>query len=177
MNLNPVMSPVIKNDRGTKIYGHENLNYDMVIENDKAFNDFDKAIKLAPDNAAALNNRGLVYAHMGSYANRTGKPQLRDECYGKAIELCPNESAELYAARAASLDDMHETDRALADYDTAIKIDPNYGTAYNNRGVAHYRKGEYDLAIDDFQRSLSINQNFRDALNNFEAAIAAKGGR
>ena len=31
-HLQPVMSPVIKNDRGEKIYGHKNLDYDKVIE-------------------------------------------------------------------------------------------------------------------------------------------------
>lgn len=31
MDLNPVMSPVIKNVKGTKLYGHENLNYDLVV--------------------------------------------------------------------------------------------------------------------------------------------------
>lgn len=31
MDLNPVMSPVIKNVNGTKLYGHENLNYDLVV--------------------------------------------------------------------------------------------------------------------------------------------------
>ncbi len=32
MNLNPVMSPVIKNDAGQSIYGHKNLDIDKVIE-------------------------------------------------------------------------------------------------------------------------------------------------
>ena len=32
LNLNPVMSPVIKNSDGVKLYGHENLNYDLVIK-------------------------------------------------------------------------------------------------------------------------------------------------
>ena len=31
LGLNPVMSPVIKNAAGNKIYGHENLDYDLVI--------------------------------------------------------------------------------------------------------------------------------------------------
>ena len=30
-NLNPVMSPVIKNSNGQAIYGHQNLNYDKII--------------------------------------------------------------------------------------------------------------------------------------------------
>ena len=32
MNLNPVMSPVIRNDQGTPIYGYKNLNPDLIIE-------------------------------------------------------------------------------------------------------------------------------------------------
>lgn len=36
MNLNPVMSPVIKNDSGTTIYGHKNLDYDKIIANGMA---------------------------------------------------------------------------------------------------------------------------------------------
>jgi len=31
LNLNPVMSPVIKDSSGVKLYGHQNLDYDMVI--------------------------------------------------------------------------------------------------------------------------------------------------
>ncbi len=31
LGLNPVMSPVIKNEQGVSIYGHKNLNYDLVV--------------------------------------------------------------------------------------------------------------------------------------------------
>ena len=36
LNLNPVMSPVIKNNDGQSIYGHRNLDYDKVIANGMA---------------------------------------------------------------------------------------------------------------------------------------------
>ena len=36
LGLKPVMSPVIKNDRGTPVYGHKNLNPDLVIQNGMA---------------------------------------------------------------------------------------------------------------------------------------------
>lgn len=36
MNLNPVMSPVIKDSNGNKLYGHKNLNPDYVIQNGMA---------------------------------------------------------------------------------------------------------------------------------------------
>ena len=32
LGLKPVMSPVIKNDNGQKIYGYKNLDYDKIIE-------------------------------------------------------------------------------------------------------------------------------------------------
>ena len=35
-NLNPVMSPVIKDSSGVKLYGHQNLDYDMVIRDGMA---------------------------------------------------------------------------------------------------------------------------------------------
>jgi len=36
LNLNPVMSPVIKDSSGVKLYGHQNLDYDMVIRDGMA---------------------------------------------------------------------------------------------------------------------------------------------
>ena len=36
LGLQPVMSPVLKNVKGVKLYGHENLNYDLVIRDGMA---------------------------------------------------------------------------------------------------------------------------------------------
>ena len=36
LGLNPVMSPVIKDNSGVKLYGHQNLDYDMVIRDGMA---------------------------------------------------------------------------------------------------------------------------------------------
>jgi tetratricopeptide (TPR) repeat protein len=35
--------------------------------------------------------------------------------------------------------------------------------AYNCRGVAYFKKGEYDLAIADFNETLEINARFSEA--------------
>jgi tetratricopeptide (TPR) repeat protein len=35
----------------------------------------------------------------------------------------------------------NDNDKAFADYDQAIKIDPKYATAYVNRGIIHRRLG------------------------------------
>ena len=38
-------------------------------------------------------------------------------------------------------------DRAIADFNAALTINPNYAEAYNNRGNAYADKGDYDRAI------------------------------
>jgi tetratricopeptide (TPR) repeat protein len=41
---------------------------------------------------------------------------------------------------------------------------------YNGRGIAYYRKGEYDRAIADFTEALRIDPNYTQAKDNLEAA-------
>jgi hypothetical protein len=40
--------------------------------------------------------------------------------------------------------------QAIKDYDEAIKIDPNFGKAYANRGSARYNTGDHKGALADF---------------------------
>ena len=47
-------------------------------------------------------------------------------------------------------------DRAIADFDQAIKIDPRYADAYTNRGYAYEKKKLRDKAIADYRAALKI---------------------
>ena len=47
-------------------------------------------------------------------------------------------------------------DGAIADYNQAIKINPNYALAYNNRGNIKRTKGDIDGAIADFDRAIKL---------------------
>jgi tetratricopeptide (TPR) repeat protein len=51
------------------------------------------------------------------------------------------------------------TDRAIADFDKAIQLQPDFADAYFNRGLAYYYKGEYDCAIADFKKVLELSQD------------------
>jgi tetratricopeptide (TPR) repeat protein len=65
-------------------------------------------------------------------------------------------------------------DRAIEDFDQAIRINPNYALAFNSRGQAYFGKGltacppaplppcalaiaQYDRAIEDFDQAIRIN--------------------
>ncbi|MBI3704001.1 MAG: tetratricopeptide repeat protein [Rhizobiales bacterium] len=64
-----------------------------------------------------------------------------------------------------------EYDRAITDYNQAIKLNPSSSKAYNNRANAYYRKGEYARAIPDYDRALKIDPNFTTARNNRAEAV------
>jgi tetratricopeptide (TPR) repeat protein len=63
-----------------------------------------------------------------------------------------------------------ENEQAVAEYDTAIELDPNYQEAYYNRGLAHQNKRDYDLSIADFNRAVRLNP--QDALAFYSRGIS-----
>lgn len=66
-------------------------------------------------------------------------------------------------------------DRAIADYDQAIKLDNRFYHAFHNRGVALYLKKNYDRAIADYDEALRLNPKFFEAFNDRGLAYQAKG--
>ena len=50
----------------------------------------------------------------------------------------------------------NEIDRAVADFNEAIKIDPQYALAYGNRGYAFQMKRDFPRAIDDYTMQIKI---------------------
>jgi tetratricopeptide (TPR) repeat protein len=58
--------------------------------------------------------------------------------------------------RAIVRDVKGDLDGALADYDTAILVDPAYVNAYFNRAIVEDQKGLQSSAIDDYQKYLDL---------------------
>jgi lipoprotein NlpI len=75
-----------------------------------------------------------------------------------------------------------EYDRAITQYNKAIKLDPKEAWSYNNRGLAYHKKGEYSKAITDYTKTIELDPRHRVAYYNrgntytykgeFESAIA-----
>jgi tetratricopeptide (TPR) repeat protein len=65
----------------------------------------------------------------------------------------PRRRAELYTLRGQMIILTYEWDRALADYNTAIELDPTYPDAYFHRGLLYYTNYvqiEFERARADF---------------------------
>ena len=48
-------------------------------------------------------------------------------------------------------------ERAIEDWDEAIRLDPQDADAYNNRGIAYHDLGEYQRAIEDYDEAIRLN--------------------
>jgi Flp pilus assembly protein TadD len=80
-----------------------------------------------------------------------------------------------YADRAAEWDDRGEYDKAIADYNRALAINPYDANSYNNRGFDWWKKGSLDKAIADYNQALAICPTLGAAYSNRGVAWDDKG--
>ncbi len=66
-------------------------------------------------------------------------------------------------------------DRAIADYDKAIQLKPDYAEAYSSRGAAYYYKGDYDRAIANYDQAIQLKPDYAEAYSNRGAAYRGQG--
>jgi tetratricopeptide (TPR) repeat protein len=78
-------------------------------------------------------------------------------------EIASSEGAAVYIARGDLYAVQGEVDRAIADYDTAITLDPNRAVAFFNRATALMEKGEIDRALFDFDHAIELDPMDADA--------------
>jgi tetratricopeptide (TPR) repeat protein len=72
----------------------------------------------------------------------------------------PERIAAAYNNRAGALSEKGDYNRAIADYDEAIKLDRGLATAYYNRGSAYLEKGDNAHAIADFTEAIRLDPNY-----------------
>jgi D-alanyl-D-alanine-carboxypeptidase/D-alanyl-D-alanine-endopeptidase len=98
----------------------------------------------------------------GDFADRLGQ-HIGQRLAGKA------------AISLGNSNDKGDYDRAIQNYDEAIRLDPKSADAFAGRGSAYLLKGDYDLAIQDYNEAIRLNPKAASALNGRGASYFAKG--
>lgn len=123
---------------------------------------------------ALLGCVGLILAVLPAHAalNVFGSTLAR-ECYeaamsgsGTGAALCERalagdqmtdrDRAATLVNRGIVYNTARQLDLAVADFDAALKINPNLGEAYLNRGNAHFWQHNYAAAIADFGKAIDL---------------------
>ena len=77
-------------------------------------------------------------------------------------EADPTKKAKLYFDRGLSYAKKKDDDNAIADFDSAIELNPKNRDEYLYRGLSYLRKEDYDSAIDNFTKAIELNPKNRD---------------
>jgi tetratricopeptide (TPR) repeat protein len=95
---------------------------------------------------------------------------------GSVAVTGPLPDAEAYVKRGEVSAGAHKYDQAIADYNMAIRLRPDYAEAYNDRGHAYHWKGSNrDRAVADFTRAIELRPNYPTAYNNRGVVYMAGG--
>jgi tetratricopeptide (TPR) repeat protein len=121
--------------------------------------------KLRPDEVAlARLTRGVARTMLGSSIASFEDYREALKHYDGAIDPTHPDAAALFR-RATAERGLGLTDRALADFDKAIGLDPNNHMAYLGRGaLLAQRTRNYRRAIGDFDRTLQLEPRNLTAL-------------
>ena len=62
-----------------------------------------------------------------------------------------------YNNRGLAYNKLKEHEKAIADYNKVIALDPEYARAYNNRGTAYGKLKKHEKAFEDYNKAIALN--------------------
>jgi tetratricopeptide (TPR) repeat protein len=95
------------------------------------------------------------------------------------IESRPDSRVRLALAflnRANGQQFKNDNDKAIADYDQSIRLNPGDARAFYSRGNAYSNKAQHERALADFDQAIALNPEYPSALNSrcYEQAILGR---
>jgi tetratricopeptide (TPR) repeat protein len=106
---------------------------------------------------------GTVYKN-GSWAdikNGTHVPITGHSDVADTVEFTASSGAQKNATvlnqQGLAKQNLGDWDGAMADYNEAIRLDPNYSAAYDNRGNVKRQKGDLNGAMADINQAIRLN--------------------
>jgi tetratricopeptide (TPR) repeat protein len=141
--------------------GHANRAWVLAAKNkhEEAVAEYDMAIKLDPSVPERFNDRGYFLLRTGQYDRAIAKPgfSMALENRGWAYWL------------------KGDLDKALADFDEAVRLNPDDLNVLTDRSAILDDKGDYDRAIADLDKVLAKQPDNGRALNGRAWAHAQNG--
>lgn len=139
-----------------------------------AIKNFEEALKLCPFYAGSHYNLGQSYLFYALAYDKSFMERSEEELK-KAIALSSFSEAEFFHNQLGLLyKERGMLDRAIHEYEEALKINPKTIQSLINLGNVFYAKSWFDRAIDCYMKALDIDINNPDARNNLANAYFQK---
>lgn len=122
----------------------------LIGDHAKTIDDCTQAVGAAPKMIDSYELRAEAYRRMGRLDEA-----LADA--SQAVSLAAPTDSTPYLLRAKVLEDHHDYAKAAADYDEALKRNPDTWEAYVYRGAAFAEAGEGDRAIADLGHAIATD--------------------
>jgi tetratricopeptide (TPR) repeat protein len=120
---------------------------------------FSKQIESGSDKAAAILARGKVRFNRAGLDDAKVKAALAD--LDESIRL--SASSEAYTYRGFARKRLGDKDNAIADFDEAIRLNPNEALAWRVRGATYASKAEYAKTLADYTESIRVDPENPDS--------------
>lgn len=127
---------------------------------------YQQAILLAPDAVNTRYNLGLALQKLGRV----------EEALATYLMVIAQQPHALAHGQVGNLlqQQQHWT-AAIAHYQQAIQLQPEYAEAWYNLGVAHQQLGDPSLALEAYQQALTFKPDYAEALNGLGTLLEKQG--
>jgi lipoprotein NlpI len=131
------------------VYGCRGVAYARKGDYDRAIADFNQAILLAHQDQSNPSDRQ-------TQAQGQDAEPISAFVAGESIVLASGDGP-LLRARGVTYSAKGDLDRAIADFDDAIRLNPKDKEAVSNRGNAYRTKGDFGRAIVDYDQLVQLD--------------------
>ncbi len=136
----------------------ESEKYIQAVQDYTKFLNLDKYKSVS--SAEALYYRGFYKVKLDDNRGAISDYDLAIEMYSGAYESSKNKNQiyfqkliDTYITRGLAYADIKKWDQSIADYNTVIKMKPDYATAYHLKGLSEIGKGDLDAGCLDLSKA------------------------
>ena len=142
---------------------------------DMSLNEYNKAIKLNPEDCDGYYERAWIFHRKKAY-----KKEVSD--WSKVLEFDSKKypPSHIYERRAEAYEKLKKYERAIADFSRVIELTDDWASPYLQRARVYDKAGEYEKAIADYSRVIKLTEDrgniLLDLRNLQRAAVYEKKG-
>ena len=165
--INALTEAINTNPELSEAYFRRGICFYNINEDRLALADFQMASSLAYDDPRMRLWEGFALAKMGDSYEAI-------RAYGLAITET-DRYVPAFVNRGLVYLSIEDYEKAIADFNDAIRLEPTVAGHYFKRGVAYERLGDYQKAADSFANAARFDEDFVPAYRHAADALAAMG--